>query len=316
MNPAYSVIFFTVLSGAGFGLSVWAGLAALAGYNWSAASSLFFAALLLGIGFVSSGFHLGRPERAWLAFSQWRSSWLSREAVGAATYGIVWMVWMVLWAAWLLTPFPFWDINFISCVAAIILILISLATLYATAMIYACLKPIPKWHTPWTVVVYLCVGLMSGLAIFNAHALIFYPTIYNYVNGLTLFGIIIGLGVKLGYWRAIARPQNLSNAESATGLGPWGQVSLLEKPHTQENYLQKEMGYQIARRHRLILRRVTFFAAFILPFALFAVNQSLESLALAVAGAVTMVTGLLVERWLFFAEAKHSVMLYYGERVL
>jgi DMSO reductase anchor subunit len=45
------------------------------------------AALLVTLGLLSSTFHLGHPERAWRAFSQWRSSWLSREGVAAvATY--------------------------------------------------------------------------------------------------------------------------------------------------------------------------------------------------------------------------------------
>jgi hypothetical protein len=43
--------------------------------------------LLVSLGLLSSTFHLGHPERAWRAFSQWRSSWLSREGVAAvATY--------------------------------------------------------------------------------------------------------------------------------------------------------------------------------------------------------------------------------------
>jgi DMSO reductase anchor subunit len=49
-------------------------------------------------GLVSSVFHLGRPERAWRAFSRWRSSWLSREGVmsvatfvPAAVFAIGWI---------------------------------------------------------------------------------------------------------------------------------------------------------------------------------------------------------------------------------
>ena len=33
---------------------------------------------------------------------------------------------------------------------------------------------------------------------------------------------------------------------------------------------------------------------------------------LAVPGALAASAGVLVERWLFFAEARHTVMLYYG----
>ena len=87
MHPAYSVILFTTASGAGYGLLA---LLGLVGFNHGPASSLIFgltamviALGLITIGLLSSTFHLGHPERAWRAFSQWRSSWLSREGVAA-----------------------------------------------------------------------------------------------------------------------------------------------------------------------------------------------------------------------------------------
>ncbi len=38
---------------------------------------------LIATGLIASLFHLGNPQRAWRALSQWRSSWLSREGVMA-----------------------------------------------------------------------------------------------------------------------------------------------------------------------------------------------------------------------------------------
>src|SRR2546430_5662764 len=83
MHPALSVIFCTTASGAGFALVLLIGLGvplallpANAGFGFTALATAF--ALAAG-GLVSSVFHLGRPERAWRAFSQWRSSWLLRE---------------------------------------------------------------------------------------------------------------------------------------------------------------------------------------------------------------------------------------------
>ena len=43
-------------------------------------------ALLVSAGLLSSVGHLGKPLRAWRAFSQWRSSWLSREGVAALNF--------------------------------------------------------------------------------------------------------------------------------------------------------------------------------------------------------------------------------------
>src|SRR3546814_1133677 len=90
MHPALSVIFFTTLSGAGYGLLAWLGVSIallnLRGQVPSALVGVQLAALLLGlvlstIGLLISLGHLGQPLRAWRAFSQWRTSWLSREGV-------------------------------------------------------------------------------------------------------------------------------------------------------------------------------------------------------------------------------------------
>jgi DMSO reductase anchor subunit len=91
LHPAISVIFFTTASGAGYGLLAVLGIAAPAGLlptqSWLGLSGLGLALALISAGLLSSTFHLGHPERAWRAVSQWRSSWLSREGVVAlATY--------------------------------------------------------------------------------------------------------------------------------------------------------------------------------------------------------------------------------------
>jgi DMSO reductase anchor subunit len=77
----------------------------------------------------------------------------------------------------------------------------------------------------------------------------------------------------------------------------------------------REMGYQVARKHADKLRFVASGLLFLLPVfcsvltlaAGTAVATGLAIVAVASAGA-----GVLVERWLFFAEAEHVSMLYYG----
>src|SRR4029453_15570355 len=85
MHPTYSVIFFTSASGGGLILLALLGLAGAIGIL---PADPVLGVVGFGLGFVpvtagllSSTFHLGHPERAWRAFSQWRSSWLSREGV-------------------------------------------------------------------------------------------------------------------------------------------------------------------------------------------------------------------------------------------
>jgi DMSO reductase anchor subunit len=107
----------------------------------------------------------------------------------------------------------------------------------------------------------------------------------------------------------------LGFAETATGLGHLGKVRLFEAPHTSENYLLQEMGYRIARKHATKLRRLSLLLGFALPFLLSLAALLLSGAvgaAAAVIAAPLATLGVLIERWLFFAEAKHTVTLYYG----
>src|SRR5215218_2408359 len=87
MHPAYSVIVFTTASGAGYGLLIWFAVATALGLMPHDPMLGFFglglALALITIGLFTSMAHLGRPERAWRSFSQWRTAWLSREGVAA-----------------------------------------------------------------------------------------------------------------------------------------------------------------------------------------------------------------------------------------
>ncbi len=79
MHPAGSVIVFTVASGLGFGLLTWLGLGLPDVRGWAAFWYYALGFGLAGGGLLASTFHLGNPQRFLKAFSQWRSSWLSRE---------------------------------------------------------------------------------------------------------------------------------------------------------------------------------------------------------------------------------------------
>lgn len=317
MNPAYSVIFFTTFSGLGYGLLVWLAVSAATGVI-GAERGFGLTAFALAFGTVSGGllasmYHLGHPERAWRALSQWRSSWLSREGVFAiATYvptGIFAAAWVLagvnhgVWAA-------------IGVTGAVL----AFGTITTTGMIYASLATIRQWQHPLVVPNYLALGLMTGGIWIAALASLF--AIYR--TSLLLVAIamiLLAWGLKLAYWLSIDRGSAASTPETATGLGgAGGKVRLLESPHTQDNYVMAEMGYKIARKHARKLRRWVHVLAFALPLALilaagFMVMPSWSALPMLAAAAIAT-AGVLLERWLFFAEARHVVMLYYGaERV-
>jgi DMSO reductase anchor subunit len=315
MHPAKSVIFFTTATGAGYGLFIW--LAVLAFMGILPESQAFsLTALLIGFGLIvggllSSTLHLGRPERAWRAMSQWRSSWLSREGVMAiltfiplGLFGIFWLFLKQTTGA--------------ATIFVIIGAVMSLITVFTTSMIYASLKAIPAWHNVWTKAGYLVLSLMSGALLAMALCTVFgYKDQAYHLFLPTIVLLILGLLVKLAYWRHIHAGIPTSTAESATGLGQFGKVSMAGSPHSEDNYLLKEMGFKIARKHARKIRIIASVFAFVLPLILIVVGMHIlggqERMSAIVAAALSCAIGLAFERWLFFAEAKHVVTLYYGE---
>ncbi len=312
MHPAYSVIFFTTASGAGFGLLALLGLLAplqvLPTDRWFGMAALFVAFALAISGLLSSTLHLRSPARARFAFSQWRSSWLSREGVAAVATMAVAGIFAIGWVLFEATA-GWWSVaGFLAALGAIV-------TVASTGMIYAVLKPIRQWHDPLVVPAYLLFGLATGSAWLAAVVAV----LATGGAALSLSAIVLlgfAWGVKAVYWKRIDAGRSKSTPESATGLGALGPVSLLMAPHTEENYLQREMGYRIARKHALKLRVIAATSGIALPVPLIVAGWLLPSApgaVCAVSAALLATLGVLVERWLFFAEARHTVTLFYGE---
>lgn len=317
MHPAFSVIFFTTLSGAGYGLMAWLGAVVLLQFGGAAAMgamsprmlavALALALILVSVGLLSSTLHLGKPMRAWRAFSQWRSSWLSREGVMAvATY-----VPALALLAWAFAPSAHAGVGAIwPAVAAIALLVGAALTVVCTAMIYASLKPIPAWRHRLVVPAYLAFALLAGAALLAA-----LPGASG-IARLASFALIplafVTAAIKLRYWRDIDRTPLTITRGDAVGL-PQRELDVFERPHTEDNYLTREMGYVLARKHARKLRRIALALFAVVPVALSMIALALPTV-VAIAmplATLSLLLGTLVERWLFFAEARHLVTLYY-----
>jgi len=312
MHPAPSIVFFTTASGAGYGLLLLLGILVPAGVipadRWLGLVAMGLSLGLVTLGLISSTFHLGHPERAWRALSQWRSSWLSREGVMALlTYGPAGLFaygWVFLervdgiWAIW-------------AQVAA----LGAFLTVICTAMIYASLKPIRQWHDPKVVLVYLAFSTMTGALWLNAMLHLF-GRASGWSDALMVCSLWVAWVFKFIYWLSIGGT-GVSTPETATGLGAQGQVRLLDPPHSESNYLLREMAFRIGRKHARKLRWLAVLLGLLAPTVLGAVTMLVGGwidIAAVLLAAGCGTTGVIVERWLFFAEAKHTVTLYYGAR--
>jgi DMSO reductase anchor subunit len=310
MHPAPSIIAFTTTSGLGYGLlfllALGGGFGLIPTNRWLGGLGLALALALISAGLLASLLHLGRPARAVLALSQWRTSWLSREGVAAL---LTFAPALILLLAWAVEGRR----DGVMLLPALLAAAGSAATVWCTGMIYGSLKPVAAWHQPLTAPLYLAFALMSGaLAV---HLLLCLFGLERTLAGaLALVTPAVAFGLKAAWWRTADRPAAASMA-SATGLGRYGKVRPLDPPHTETNYLLDEMGYRLGRRHAARLRRLSLVfglggaTLFTLPAVLTDAWPAIPLAALALASGLL---GIVLERWLFFAEATHTAMLYYG----
>ena len=314
MHPAFSVIFFTTLSGAGFGLWAWLGVRIALGHAPVGLQALGWIVLLMvagvfaTIGLLASFWHLGKPMRAWRAFSQWRTSWLSREGVLAVAS------FMPAFALILLLREGTNDAiaPLIRLVGGLLAVL-SLATVASTAMIYASLKPIPAWRHALVLPGYLLFALLTGGLLMLLSTV---PDASGLDGALPWLLILIAaalLALKLVYWRSIDRTPLPQQRGDAIGL-PHRSATVFERPHTEANYITREMAFLVARKHAFILRVIAVILFAILPMILLLPLLLSADAGVAMAALLataSAITGAFVERWLFFAQARHMVTLYY-----
>lgn len=290
MHPAPSVIFFSVFSGLGFGLLVWLGVGVPAVTGWTAFAFFAIAYVLAVGGLISSTFHLGHPERAMKAFKQWRSSWLSREGICAVIALIV----MAIYGAGLVFLGQKWSLlGFIGAI-------FSLGTVFTTSMIYAQLKTVPRWNMPLTPVNFLSLSLAGG------------ALLAGQVSAALLLILIAGVVQAITWLLGDKRlGESGTDLTTATQLGNIGEVRAFEPPHTGTNYLLREFVHVIGRKHSTKLRIIALGLMSVLPIVLLLLpfNHIIALIAV-----LAHVAGVLVARWLFFAEAEHVVGLYYGNR--
>jgi len=311
MNPAFSVVFLTTLIGAAQGLFL-----ALYVAEWTAAAGEgagagFFAPggvlafTLATAGLLASFFHLGRPERAWRAAARWRTSWLSREVIVLPLFLAGVFLWTVGHhsAAW-----PTLVLGALTTALALLLFL-------CTAMIYASLRFLQEWASPYTLANYTLLGGANGTVLASALAGFRAPAL---TDAFALTALALTAVAFVSRALSLARNARLrprSTLQSAIGV---------RHPVVH----QRSMGFMggsfntrefFHGRSVAALRLVKWgflVGAFALPALLLGVvlaaglHAGTQQGVLALAFVVQYL-GLIAERWFFFAQANHPQNLYY-----
>jgi DMSO reductase anchor subunit len=308
MNPAWSVILLTTLTGAGQGLFL-----ALCGTEFAAAVELgnipspkfFVAGSALSFAFLTSGlvasfFHLGHPERAWRSAAMWRTSWLSREVIVLPAFMAVVLAYGAAHYAGCTATLWIGAVGTVLCVTLFI----------CTGMIYACLKFLQEWHTPITLVNYFLLGCASGFTFATLLAAATSPDLVVVLAATAATFTLAGCVSRGASLIRNARLKPKSTLQSAIGI---------KHPRIQQK-AQGQMGGSFNTREFFHGRSVQWLravkwiflvGAFALPLILLAGGVALGSTLLLAAAFVVQFAGLLAERWFFFAQARHPQNLYY-----
>jgi sulfite dehydrogenase (quinone) subunit SoeC len=307
MNPAFSVVVFTTAAGAGQGLVVALAIALLAGVPMAPSfvrASLLVAILALVVGLASSFLHLGRPRRAWRAATMWRTSWLSREVIVLPAF----IALVALW--WLAARAP----GSMPARLALPLAAIAGAALlwYCTAMIYACLRFIEEWAQPLTVVNFILIGLASGSVLASAlAALAGESRVLALAAPLALAVTLAAWAARAAAWRRNAALRHRSTLQTATGIRS-ARLAQTSMGMSAGSFNTREFFHRASASALRRIKGIAIVLGFALPALLIAgvIVGALPELA-CVAALIVQAPGLIADRWLFFAQAKHPQNLYY-----
>ena len=289
MHPAPSIILFTVLSGFGFGLISIIGI-----LQFLSVISMFdliiysiIGVIFATVGLVSSFFHLANKKNAIKSLSQWQTSWLSREAI-ASIFCLLVVFGNIIWAVS--------KNNYISEVG-VVLFFLSLFTIFTTSMIYAQLKTVPSWNNALTPAIFICAALTGGAILLTDYASLVL---------LLVFGTL-----QISFWYIADRgfQDKETSVGTALGYNKNEEIRPFDVAHTNRNYLLNEMVYKVARKHSVKIRYISFFMAFVFPMSLILIFPN--NFSVSVSAITIHLIGIYFSRWLFFAEAKHSVSFYY-----
>ena len=322
MHPAFSIIFLTTLIGAGQGLflalytgqlySVFKLLPAENSAQFYVLGSLISLALLVA-GLGSSFFHLGRPERAWRSAARWRTSWMSREVIVLPAFMASVAAWGLLhfmgWKPVLFTLGDSFPVDLSLLVGAVSTVL-CFALFLCTGMIYACIKMLQEWATPWTVINYTLLGWASGFTLVTGFAAYQGSTQTGFFGAWAIILTVLALIGRSASLVRNARLKPKSTMETAIGVRH-SRIEQKAQGAMGGSFNTREYFHGASNRKYKNIKWLFLLLVFPVPLVLLAGGLVTASSALLLLAFLVQYAGLVLERWFFFAQANHPQNLYY-----
>jgi len=312
MHPAFSVIFLTTLIGVGQGLFT----ALMLGQTYELSNAevsfgdnfytigAFLVLIFMGGGLFASIFHLGRPERAWRAASQWRTSWLSREVIMLPLF-------MAVVFFYMLAEYYQYGID-TSLLLGLLGVIVSFLLFYCTGMIYACLSFLREWATPLTIVNFILFGSASGFTFAAFYAAISAPELVATYGWFAIALTVLGLATR--YWTLVRNAALRAKAKTTTqtAIGFRGkQVTQRSQGQMGGSYNTREFFHGKAESVVKQMKTIFMVLAFPIPIVLLFIGMSTESVFFLFLAFIVQYIGLCAERWYFFAQVNHPQNIYY-----
>jgi len=313
MHLAKSAIYFTVASGFGYGMvMILFILFYFSNIDLKISTKLvvsIVSCFLIILSLLSSTLHLDHQGRSLKAFSQWKSSWLAREGLFAI---LTFVPVIIFFIAWLI-----YDNSNILNLTILFGGLLSLLTVFCTAMIYTGIKAIPALNNSLVPSIYILNSLISGGIMF--FCILFLLEKYSYfLYNFLIFLIPITLFFKILYWFSL-KNYPIRSTKTDTVPETIGKSIFFHGPHEGTNYSTREMVNKNSLEFLIIQRFIAIILVYVLPlYTLWNtpklyINKEVSEI-IYILTLLFFIVGMLIERKLFFVEAKHLMILYYENK--
>ena len=180
----------------------------------------------------------------------------------------------------------------------------------ATAMIYASVRFLPEWHSPLTVLNFTLLGLASGFLLAAAYAAWLGNGLVTFFGLWAVIATLLGLVTRGASLRRLGRIKPKSSLPTAIGVRHSAIVQLAQGA-TAGSFNTREFFHGASPATLQWVRGLFLLLVFPLPVALLVVGHLTASRGLPLAAFGVQYLGLLLERWSFFAEARHPQNVYY-----
>ncbi|NOR51902.1 MAG: DMSO reductase, partial [Gammaproteobacteria bacterium] len=265
---------------------------------------------------LAAVFHLGKPSyfitRAWRGVSQWRTSWLSRELIALPLV-------MALMFIYGLFHYFEWDPDLfgssetkgqLTLVLGTITSVMVFALYIASGMIYAAIRFLKEWASPLTIINFTIFGGASGFMLASVYSSFVAPELINFFGGWATILTLTAWATRSASLIRNRQLKPISTIQTAIGVR-----------HTKIQ--QKSMGmmggsfntreYFHGKTATLLksVKWIFIVLSFPLPILLLWLGMQFDQQSLLIAAFIVQYTGLLFERWFFFAQANHPQNIYY-----